>query len=256
MKRKINTFIIGAQKAGTTSLYDWLGQHPDILAPQEIKDYHFFSDNALYKKGETYFEDFYKSSNVPVRLHSAVNYLYFDTKCAERLHKYNPNSKLIICLRNPVDRAVSAFKYFKRTLREPHTFSEALNKELNNELQTHQELANNTYIAHGMYYKQIQFYLNYFNRDQIFFVFFEELTDSSKQIDLLKRITKFLEVDDDFEFKFFHLNASGSPRFKFINFIIRKSSLTKILKNFFPFGFRKRLAKKIEQKTFLLRLLK
>ncbi len=43
MNSRINTFIVGAQKAGTTSIYDWLGQHPEIEASPEIKDYHFFN---------------------------------------------------------------------------------------------------------------------------------------------------------------------------------------------------------------------
>jgi len=46
----INAFLIGAQKAGTTSLYEWLGQHPDVYAPEELKDYHFFTNPKLLKK--------------------------------------------------------------------------------------------------------------------------------------------------------------------------------------------------------------
>ena len=44
----INTFLIGAQKAGTTSLYDWLSQHPEVSAPSAIKDYHFFTNEKLF----------------------------------------------------------------------------------------------------------------------------------------------------------------------------------------------------------------
>ena len=60
---KIDVFIIGAQKAGTTSVYDWLGQHPQIEAPQHIKDYHFFTDKALFKKGIKHLEKQYKFNN-------------------------------------------------------------------------------------------------------------------------------------------------------------------------------------------------
>ena len=49
--RKINTFLIGAQKAGTTSLYDWIGQHPEVHAPDAIKDYHYFTNESYFKKG-------------------------------------------------------------------------------------------------------------------------------------------------------------------------------------------------------------
>src|SRR5690554_2130252 len=110
MREKINVFLVGAQKAGTTSLYEWLGQHPDIEAPQEIKDYHFFTNEALFDKGVPQLERFY-SADKPVRVHSAVNYLYFYKEAAARIYEYNKEAKIIICLREPVARAISAYKY-------------------------------------------------------------------------------------------------------------------------------------------------
>lgn len=244
----VNTFLIGAQKAGTTSLYDWLGQHPDIFAPEELKDFHCFTNPKLFNKGIKYLERFYES-NQKVKLHSAVNYLYFSDVAAQRLHEYNQKAKIIICLRNPVDRAISAYRYFTRTLEEKFTFEEAINREENEKLHTYTELANHSYIAHGKYLKQIQTFLRYFPAKQIHFVFFEELTDKKLQGEVMKGILMFLELNPNFSFRYRHLNFSGQPKSKLLNLIIKKSGISKIIKVFLPFWFRKKIAKQIEQKN-------
>jgi len=83
---KINTVIIGIQKAGTTSFYDWLGQHPDIYAPVKAKDFHFFSNDKHFNKGINNLTDKYKDyKNEKIILHSGVNYSYFHSYTYQRL---------------------------------------------------------------------------------------------------------------------------------------------------------------------------
>lgn len=123
----INAFIVGAQKAGTTSLYDWLSQHPDVSAPLEMKDFHYFTEH--FGENIDTLHKHYKESK-SVKLHCAVNYLFFSETVATKLKNYNPNSKIIICLRNPIDRAISAYKYFRKTCRESYSLYDALNREL------------------------------------------------------------------------------------------------------------------------------
>ncbi|WP_431156535.1 sulfotransferase family protein [Winogradskyella poriferorum] len=247
MSKKINTFIIGAQKAGTTSLYDWLGQHPLIDAPKEIKDYHFFSEDGIFSKGYEHIESFYRLRGSEIRLHSAVNYLYFDELCAKRIHDYNPEANLIICLRNPVDRAISAYKYFVRTLRENRSFSDAIARELNKELNSYQELSNNSYVAHGMYSNQIDTYLSFFSRNQIKLIYFDDLIHEQKQEGVLRDLLDDLDIVSFFKFDFIHLNASSTPRIKWLNLLMRNPQVTDIIKPFFSFRSRKRMAKFIEQ---------
>ncbi|WP_346863272.1 sulfotransferase [uncultured Draconibacterium sp.] len=244
---KVNTFLIGAQKAGTTSLYDWLGQHPEINAPSVIKDYHFFTNDELFKKGITHFNSFYKKNNrCPVNLHAAVNYLFFNEIAVKRITEYNPDSKIIICLRNPQDRAISAFKYFKRTAREKYNFDTALSRELNGKL-SHHELSNNSYILHGKYSAQIEVFMNYFKREQVHFVLFEELMDKRLRNNILKDICDFLNIDSNIKFQFTHLNKSATPRINFINKLVRENQTIKSFKFLLPFQIRRRLFKKIEE---------
>ena len=245
MKPKINTFIVGAQKAGTSSLYDWLGQHPAIWAPPEIKDYHFFTENQLYQEGEDHINNFYKQQNASINLYASVNYLYFYDVAAKRIYDYNPNAKIIICLRNPVDRAVSAYKYVYRVMRETYSFDEAISREIQNNLKK-EERADKTYIEHGKYLEQIRGYLHYFNKKQIHFVFFEELVDPDKQDEVMKNILLFLGLDPHFSFHYAHKNVSGQPRWKWLNYFLRKNE-TINFKWLLPYKIRKRLYRWVEE---------
>lgn len=246
MQGVINVFMIGAQKAGTTSLYDWLGQHPDVSAPSEMKDYHFFTIDSLYRKGFSHLDSMY-DANVQVRLHCAVNYLYF-SKCAPlRIAQYNSDPKFIVCLRNPVDRAISAYKYFVRTHRESKKFSEALNHEIAGGLYTYEERADNSYLSHGYYDEQIEDYLSVFPNSRFHYVLFDDIADPDKQKNVMRGICEFLGIDGNYEFSFQHLNASGVPKYRFVSYLLRKSAFIKIFRSFIPLRLRKRIARRVEE---------
>jgi len=244
MVSKVNVFLVGAQKAGTTSLYDWLGQHAEIDAPSEIKDYHFFNNDEYFSSGYGSLEKYYNKES-RFKVHSAVNYLYFHEKSARRIYEYNPNAKIVICLRNPVDRAISAYKYCVGTLKESLDFSDALNRELNSELNTFSELSNNSYISHGFYVEQIEGYLKYFDISNIFFVFFSEINDLYKRKYMMKSLCEFLGCDSGFEFNYTHRNFSGRPKSVFLNKLVRNSTIGRFLGRLLPYRLRKKIGKKV-----------
>lgn len=229
MSEKVDVFIVGAQKAGTTSLYDWLSQHPEISAPAEIKDYHFFTNEKIYKKGFRHLESFYPNDE-KIRLHAGVNYMFFSDLGPRRIYEYNPRAKVIICLRNPVDRAISAYKYFRKTLREGCSFDQALKSEIDNELESFEGVSNNSYIAHGHYLSQIERILDYFPRSSIFFAYFEDIIDGECRGVTMAELLLFLNVrETNFAFDFKHLNNSGKPHSLLVNWFIRRSFVAKIL---------------------------
>lgn len=244
MNNIINTFLVGGQKCGTSSLYNWLGQHPGIEAPKEIKDYHFFSKDELFKKKYKHINSFYQNRKAYINLYASVNYLYYYDKVAERIHKYNPNSKIIICLRNPVDRAISAYKYMVTTNREKCTFNDAIERELKNKLLV-TEYSDNTYIDHGKYLAQIKGFKKYFDHKQIHFIIFEELINTNKRNKVLQETLHFLEVDKLFEFNFTHVNKTGSPKFNLLTKLIREQNILKSIMSIVPFSIRKSIAKSI-----------
>jgi len=231
---KINTVIIGIQKAGTTSFYNWLAQHPDIYAPARAKDFHFFSDDKYFNKGIDNLLDKYKDyKNEKIILHSGVNYSYFHSYTYQRLKEYNPDLKIIIILRNPTERAISAYNYFKRLTIENRPIEEAFN--LNNEklLDGHHSKANSTYLQHGFYSKQILALADFFPQKNIKIIFFEDILVNKKET--YSEVLDFLEVDNSFRPEFTHENVSGAAKLKFVNKILWDEKIKNKIKRIFPY---------------------
>ena len=105
-----NTFLIGTQKSGSTSLYDWISQHPDVCGDLGLKDLSFLVKDELYDKGLSYLSDMISDvyDKEKIIFHSSVQYIYYK-KGIERLKHHFPNGKFILILRNPLDRLISAF---------------------------------------------------------------------------------------------------------------------------------------------------
>lgn len=155
MSKLPNTILIGAQKAGTSSLYNWLSQHPDIFAPEEMKDFHFFTLDKFYNQGVSFLAPYYNDvDGEKVIMKGAVNYIYFP-ETAKRLYNYNPSLKFLLLLRNPYTRAISAYNYFYNLGIENLSFEAALEREQSKKLNTRQELADFSYLKHGFYYEQL-----------------------------------------------------------------------------------------------------
>jgi hypothetical protein len=227
---KPNTFLIGAQKAATTSVYNWISQHPDVCGPESIKDYPFFIKDEFYNKGvksmETeYVEEGY--SNQKIVLQGSVQYMFFQ-KAIERIHTFNPHSKLIVVLRNPVDRAISAYTYFKKLNIESLSFSEAIAEEsvrLKGDLRTVSDL---TYISHGYYFKQLSNIYKKFQKEQVLVLFFDDVNNEPHRT--MRKVFKFLDISENFEPNFKRLNVTGSVRFNLLqNLIFNKSKTKRIL---------------------------
>ena len=113
--RKPNFFCIGAQKCGTTSLFNLLVEHEDIFLPS-VKEDHFFDVDERFNKGlDWYLDQYFKDANNEKIVGSITpDYLFFN-KCPKRIFNLlGKDIKLIIILRNPVDRAYSHYLMSKR----------------------------------------------------------------------------------------------------------------------------------------------
>jgi hypothetical protein len=210
LRIKPTFFIIGTQKAGTTSLFSYLSQHPSITTPI-IKELQFFNMN--FKRGINYYHSFF-----PVKINKKKVIAgeatpdYLDHPLApERLHKYNPNAKLIIILRDPVLRAYSHYNFVKSYNNEikKSSFIEALNKEqklINNALnnlytnpvESAIDISNYGYLYKGEYIVHLRKWFNLFSSEQIMVIDFNQFKNNTKQT--LKEICHFLEIDENFSF--------------------------------------------------------
>lgn len=215
-----NALLIGAQKAGTTSLFDWISQHPQVLSSQAIKDFPYFWHDTNYSKGiNELTKHLPLKTNEKIILAGNVNDLFFDVS-AERIHALSPEMKLIICLRNPIERAESAYRHALERGFEKRTFREAIQEELSGKryINLLDQVAKD-YIAHGNYGEQIARYLNLFGRDQLHVVLFEDLKQQPELV--VRGIFQFLAIDDEFSPKFFRRNETkGGARLSSINLFI------------------------------------
>jgi len=135
-----NLLIVGAAKSGTTSLHNYLKQHPDIFM-SDHKEPHFFINNEIgtnrIPKGISKFDDyialFKNSESYKYRGESSAMYLQFPDISIKNINKYlNDNVKIIIMLRNPIERAFSGYQHVKRyNVMETLDFEEAI-KECEN----------------------------------------------------------------------------------------------------------------------------
>ena len=178
--------VIGAQKAGSTSLYRYLTSHPSIRTPRR-KEVHFF-DHA-YGKGECWYR-----AQFPVRLRSASNWLtgeaspyyLFHPHVPQRAARLVPHAKLIVVLRNPVDRAWSHYQHVVTRGYESLSFDAALEREAElipveerkmMAMPEYRSLAHerHSYLARGRYFSQLARWLTSFSRDQLFVISSEQM---------------------------------------------------------------------------------
>lgn len=195
--------ILGAQKAGTTLLYSYLANHPQIKRPA-FKEAHFFDRDENYQKGKVqYFKNFelpFKFSKRQITFEATPDYLYFE-KCSKRIFNYlGGDIKLIICLRDPVKRAYSAWNMHHyhflnhsrhSSLYDPRSFKEAVEQELK-DINNQNDIY--SYISKGIYAPQIERYIELFSKDKILIMDNEDLKTN---IGLsLKEITDFLDLNE------------------------------------------------------------
>lgn len=182
--------ILGAQKAGTSSLYAYLTQHPQILAPLR-KELEFWSwkfyhglDWYLAQFPKLPIEDSYQTGE------ACPNYFDFpDTP--ERLASYCPQIKLIILLRNPVDRAISHYYHWRNIHQENDSLEVALQKNLQN-LQPNSRYNSvpKNYLERGLYADHLQRWFSYFPREQFLIVQSEAFYRNPEQT--LRQVYQFL----------------------------------------------------------------
>lgn len=173
-----NFLFIGPNKAGSTWIYKVLRQHPDIYLPT-VKELFFF--DLFYDKGWTWYERFFEEVGAAHKIVGEVShdYLYSYSAC-ERIAHHLPDVKLMVCLRDPVERAFSAYLYMVRQGRINVDFERAIAEV--------EEL-----IEHGRYAKHLDNYLKHFRRDQLHVAIYDDLrADPQRFVD---SICDFLGVE-------------------------------------------------------------
>jgi hypothetical protein len=188
---KIDFLGIGAEKAGTTWLADCLREHPEVFIPKK-KEVYFFNrfdphylkvKNPKYGWGIGWYKEQFDERNGRGKVKGELSPTYLYCRAAaKRIKKYFPGVKLLVVLRDPVERAFSQYIQDKRFgLVDNLTFGQAVEKYDN-------------YIEKGFYFKHIKNYLEYFPKKNIKVIFLEDI--KKKPFETLQEVYRFLALDD------------------------------------------------------------
>ncbi|MFW5720771.1 MAG: sulfotransferase domain-containing protein [Bacteroidota bacterium] len=238
MHRKPNFFIVGAAKCGTTSLYHHLKSHPDIYLCETYKEPYFFSSkyvklphkgkgdevNDKRRKNYTTLDDYLKlfkgATNEKIIGEATTDYLYF-YQAAKDIKNMNPHAKILISLRNPVERAYSAYYHQVNKKLETLSFKQALVQEENRIKDNYSYIWR--YKQVGLYYKQVKYYLDVFGKENVKIILFDDIKNDIKSV--IQDILQFLEVDTNLKIRTSEKHrATGVYRFKKFNDLLFKQS--------------------------------
>ncbi len=264
-----NFFIIGVVKGGTTSLYNYLSQHPDIYLPP-IKETNHFSKSDIRKEDflKTYSldveidldkyirlgmkevvhiahvnnEEHYKALFSKVENQRAIgeisNSYMICPSSASSIFEFNPSAKIIVMLRNPIQRAWSQYLM---NIREAKSCHESFIQELKSDDSCEKKGwgVNHQYLELGKYAEQLQRYVDLFGREQILVLFHEDYKEDTAGT--MSEICSFLEIDASFQFDTSQKsNISSLPRFGFLNKVLIESGILQGLKKQVPRSLRRK----------------
>lgn len=231
---KVNLFIVGTPKAGTTSLHHYLNEFPEILMSIR-KEPDFFSDREIQEQGLYYgssrintltkynslFSDWIDESIIG---EASVSYLFYPN-VPERIKLYNDNSKIIIMLRNPIERAFSHYLMDYRLGLTSISFEEEFDKKTTLNFQQ--------YFLLGNYFHQVKRYLDIFGKENVHIIWYSDFKEKTENE--LNKVISFLGLNTDFRVDFNKIHNSFSmPKNNFIRKIYSIVWLRKTLSFLFP----------------------
>ena len=214
--------IVGASKSGTSSIYHYLKQHPDIFLSDVQKEGRYFSQmegnfngpgdsrvNATITRTPGQYKALFQNYNNEKAVGDiSPEYLWFHETAIPRIKSVLGNNvKIIIILRSPVERAYSGYLHFKRDKRETLSFEEAFEKE--DERKKNNWIWAWQYKNSGLYYEQVKAYLGNFEKTKV--IVFDDFRENPQKV--LTEICEFIGVNPDVEFDTsYKYNVSGDPK--------------------------------------------
>lgn len=201
MSRHVSIAIVGAPKCATTSMLRYLGQHPELHDhPQAECDY--FLNAAEYERGwDAAHQRYYpKDPGPPVQLVAKRALMLYDEHCLTRLVSHNPDVVVTAMLRNPVDRAYSAYRYARlRGWQKPEPFEAAVERELNEgpffDVDRH---GAGGYLSTGVYAWHVRRLIDVVPREQVHLFTTEEVATGGDGAVVWKTLFSAVGVDTGF----------------------------------------------------------
>jgi hypothetical protein len=179
-----NFFIVGAQKAGTTSLYFYLKEIPQVyMSP--VKELFYFAPHAVQTSVVDVIRDkkeylkLFKNARGYVAVGEATPIYLWDPDAPKLIHQTVPHARIIIILRDPIERAYSNYLMKMKYSGMKSSFYD----ELIRDYKSQEKLFGRSqlYVEFGMYYKQVKRYFDIFGREQVKVIMFEEFVQHPEQ---------------------------------------------------------------------------
>ena len=260
-QQKTNLFLVGAMKAGTTSLTKVFGDHGDVYV-SPIKEPHYFASSLpkeLYEPSRFFSLDDYIEHQFPKPLHIAhvtsrevydklyslhqnetwlldASTMYLQAPgAAKKIHDYNPEASIIIVKRDPLKRAFSQYRMLVGLSKENRSFQEVMNTEIT-------QYENGTlpwysYLGMSFYNKSITTYQHYFNR--VLILNFETII--SDEGALFKTIEDFLNISFSEKTSMAETNKTRSPKFRKVFYFLKRIGFKDVFSRVVPKRFKSKI---------------
>lgn len=203
IRTKPDFLIVGAQKSGTTSLYRYLAEHPAILPNKSWKEVHYYNNIDNYRKGIGWYLNHFPFKHIKqnrLTFEATPEYLYFP-EIPKRIYEDLGDIRIIIILRNPAERAYSAWHMYHSFEANPHEHlrmlfdSRTFHNAMDDELFSGSFPSNHPYhyLDRGKYVYQVNRYYEVFKKKNVLVLNFSDLKNNLFR--LLEVVCDFLNID-------------------------------------------------------------
>ena len=253
MKNKLPNFlIVGAAKSGTSSLHNYLNQHPEVFMPSynsegmKVKEPRFLIKDLVkhrlhngvwtWEEYKSLFNDVIDEKAIG---ESTVLYLYYYKDAIKNIkEKLGNDVKIIIMLRNPTDRAYSAFQHVSRGFKEQNSFEESLEME-DGRLEREGNLTPMVmYKDMGLFHEMVKSYQEHFSNVHV--IIYDDFSDNTEN--QMKKIYQFLGISDNKNIDYETRHNVGGKRWKndkMKHLLMRKNPIKSLFKKIIPKGLRR-----------------
>jgi hypothetical protein len=239
--------IVGAAKSGTTSLWYYLNQHPQIFMNQGIKELGYFSDHYGISDLDEYLKHF-DGAKPGQRVGEACHAYLSSEESARKIYEFNPGTKILIILRNPVERAYSLYNWMTEHGHEHcSSFEKALELE-NVRINDSEFIKNNEfyymnylYFRSGLYFEQVKRYYDLFPPENIHLIVYELFRADNKKY--LSSLFKFLGVEENVQINLEKQNQSKAIKNRKLHFFLLNDFIKQADRFFVP----RRISQKFKQ---------
>ncbi len=226
--RKVDFFIVGAPKCGTTAMYSYLRSHPSVFFPERKEPHYFGTDLDFHGEPritqEAYL-DLFTAARPDQKLGDASVFYLMSENAAKEIRDYNPNARIVVMLRNPVDvmHSFHSQRLYNGT-EEIESFAEALAAQSDRRMGM--RLPARIGLRQGLFYHdlvdfatQVQRYLDSFGHESVKIVLYEDFVRDLPSI--YKDLCAFLDIDTTYQPSFEAINVNKVVRSRWFRDLLK-----------------------------------